>query len=58
MLPLLNEVTTAREKLFMYGKGKLTLMEWIVVLFLAVILILSIFVIRVPTFISLFYLGH
>lgn len=56
-LPLLNEVTTAREKLFMYGKDKLSRMEWIVVLFLAVIIIFSIFIIRTPEFSSLFLSG-
>lgn len=56
-LPLLNEVTTAREKLFMYGKDKLNKMEWIVVLFLAIILVFSIFVIRTPDLPSLFLSG-
>lgn len=56
-LPLLNEVTTAREKLFMYGKDKLNKMEWIVVLFLSVILVFSIFAIRMPNLISLFLSG-
>ena len=45
-LPLLNEITTAREKLFMYGKDRLNKMEWMVVLFLAGILIFSLFIIR------------
>ncbi len=57
LLPLLNEVTTAREKLFMYGKDKLSKMEWMVVLFLAVIIIFSIFIIRTPDLPSLFLSG-
>ncbi len=56
-LPLLNEVTTAREKLFMYGKDKLNKMEWIVVLFLSVILVFSIFAIRTSDLSSLFLSG-
>lgn len=56
-LPLLNEVTTAREKLFMYGKDKLSKMEWMVVLFLSVIIIFSIFTIRTPDLSSLFLSG-
>ena len=43
MLPLLNEVTTARERLFMYGKDKLSRAEWMVILALAGILLFSIF---------------
>lgn len=53
-LPLLNGITTAREKLFMYGKDRLSKMEWIVILFLAVIIIFSIFIIRTPDLSSLF----
>ncbi len=56
-LPLLNEITTAREKLFIYGKDKLSNMEWIVVLFLAIILVFSIFLIRTPDIPSLFLSG-
>jgi len=56
-LPLLNEITTAREKLFMYGKDKLNKMEWIVVLFLSVILVFSIFTIRTSDLSSLFLSG-
>lgn len=43
MLPLLNEVTTSREKLFMYGKDKLSKAEWTVISSLAGILLFSIF---------------
>jgi len=56
-LPLLNGITTAREKLFMYGKDRLSKMEWIVVLFLAIILTFSIFLIRTPDLSSLFLSG-
>ncbi len=56
-LPLLNEVTTAREKLFMYGKDRLNKMEWIVVLFLSAILVFSIFATRTPDLSSLFLSG-
>lgn len=56
-LPLLNEVTTAREKLFMYGKDRLSKMEWTVVLFLSVILVFSIFAVRTPDLSSLFLSG-
>jgi len=56
-LPLLNEITTAREKLFMYGKDRLSKMEWMVVLFLSVILIFSIFAIRTSDLSSLFLSG-
>jgi len=41
----------------MYGKDRLNKMEWIVVLFLAIILLFSIFVIRTPDFASLFLSG-
>lgn len=56
-LPLLNGITTAREKLFMYGKDKLSKMEWMVILFLAVIIAFSIFIIRTPGLPSLFLSG-
>ena len=56
-LPLLNEITTAREKLFMYGEDRLKKMEWVVILFLSVIIVFSIFVIRTPNFSSLFLSG-
>ena len=46
MLPLLNGVTTAREKLFVYGKDKLSKAEWIVVVFLAIVLLFSVFYIN------------
>ena len=57
LLPLLNEITTAREKLFMYGKDKLNKMEWMVLLFLTGILVFSLFIIRAPGFSSLFLSG-
>jgi len=57
LLPLLNEITTAREKLFMFGKDRLNKMEWGVLLFLTVILVFSLFVIRTPDFSSLFLSG-
>ncbi len=56
-LPLLNEVTTAREKLFMYGKDRLNKMEWMVILFLAAILIFSIFLVRTIDLSSLLLSG-
>ncbi len=57
MLPLLNEVTTAREKLFMYGKDKLSTMEWLVILSLAVTLVFCIFLVRAPMLSSLLLSG-
>jgi len=57
LLPPLNDVTTSREKLFMFGKDRLNKLEWAVVLFLSLILIFSIFMIRTPTFSSLFLSG-
>jgi len=56
-LPLLNEITTAREKLFMYGKDRLNKMEWMVIIFLAGILGFSLFVTRTPELSSLFLSG-
>ena len=56
-LPILNEVTTAREKLFMYGKDRLDKLEWVVLLSLATILMISIMVIRVPNLSSLLLSG-
>ena len=57
LLPLLNEITTSREKLFMFGKDRLNKLEWAVVLFLSSILIFSIFMIRTPALSSLFLSG-
>jgi len=57
LLPLLNEITTAREKLFMYGKDKLDKMEWMILLFLAGILIFSLFITRSPGISSVFLSG-
>lgn len=56
-LPLLNEITTARERLFMYGKDRLSKLEWMVVLFLSAILVFSIFFVRTPDLPSLFLTG-
>lgn len=57
MLPLLNEVTTAREKLFMYGKDRLSRLEWSVVYFLGVILLFSILRINTGELSSIFLVG-
>jgi len=57
ILPILNEITTSREKLFIYGKDKLSKMEWIVVLFLSAILIFSIFLISTSALPSLVLSG-
>ncbi len=57
ILPILNDITTSREKLFIYGKDKLSKMEWIVVLFLSAILIFSIFLIRTSDLPSLLLSG-
>ncbi len=56
-LPLLNEITTGREKLFMYGKDRLSKAEWTVIGFLAAILIFSIFYINTATLPSIFLTG-
>jgi len=56
-LPLLNEITTARERLFMYGKDRLNKLEWLVLLFLSGILIFSLFIVRTPELASLFLSG-
>ncbi len=53
LLPLLNQITTAREKLYMDGKDKLGKMEWLVILSLAATLIFCIFLVRVPVLPSL-----
>lgn len=57
MLPLLNEITTSREKLFMYGKDRLSKLEWSVVYFLAAILIFSIFFINTHEPFSILLVG-
>jgi len=56
-LPLLNEVTTAREKLFMYGKDKLSKAEWMVVCSLASIILFSMFYINTGILSSVFLTG-
>lgn len=57
MLPLLNEITTAREKLFIYGKDRLSKLEWSVIYFLAAILVFSIFFINTHELFSIFLVG-
>ena len=57
LLPILNDITTAREKLFMYGKDQLDAIEWIVLVSLASILIIAIVLTRIPLFSSLFLSG-
>ena len=57
LLPILNEVTTAREKLFMYGKDKLDTVEWVVLILLASILIVSLLLVRLPILSSLLLSG-
>ena len=57
LLPILNEITTSREKLFMYGKDRLDAIEWIVLISLALILIVAIILTRIPLFSSLFLSG-
>ena len=57
ILPLLNEVTTSREKLFIYGKDKLSKAEWTVIIFLAGILLFSIFYINTGHFSSVLLTG-
>ncbi|HJN63045.1 MAG: DUF4239 domain-containing protein [Candidatus Pacebacteria bacterium] len=57
MLPLLNEITTSREKLFMYGKDRLSKLEWSVIYFLAAILVFSIFFINTHELFSIFLVG-
>jgi len=57
LLPILNEVTTARERLFMYGKDRLDTIEWVVLISLASILVVSIMMIRVAAVSSLLLSG-
>ena len=57
MLPLLNEVTTARERLFMYGKDRLSKAEWIVILSLAGIVLFSLFYLNTGNFVSIILTG-
>ncbi|MBZ9572704.1 DUF4239 domain-containing protein [Patescibacteria group bacterium] len=57
MLPLLNGVTTSREKLFMYGKDKLSKAEWTVIISLASILLFSIFYLNTGHFSSILLTG-
>jgi len=57
LFPILNEVTTAREKLFMYGKDRLDTVEWVVLISLASILVVSIMIIRVAALSSLLLSG-
>ncbi|GAG89868.1 unnamed protein product, partial [marine sediment metagenome] len=54
---LLNGITTAREKLFMYGKDRLSKLEWAVVYFLGMILLFSIFYINTGDIASIFLVG-
>lgn len=56
-LPLLNEITTAREKLFMFGKDKLSKAEWTVVCALAGVLLFSIFYLNTGDFSSILLTG-
>lgn len=57
LIPMLNEITTARAKLFMYGKDRLSSSEWFVVYFLAIILLFSIFFINSHDLFSIFLVG-
>ena len=57
MLPILNEVTTAREKLFMYGKDRLSKLEWTVVYFLGSILLFSVLFINTGDPSAVFFVG-
>jgi len=56
-LPLLNEITTSREKLFIYGQDRLSKAEWTVIGFLAGILLFSIFYINTASLPSIFLTG-
>jgi len=57
LLPILNDITTSREKLFMYGKDRLDMIEWVIIILLAAILIVSVILIRIPLLSSLFLSG-
>lgn len=57
MLPVLNEVSTARAKLAMYGKDTLSRLEWAVVYFLGGILLFSILRINTGEPTSIFLVG-
>lgn len=57
LLPLLNGITTAREKLFMYGKDRLSKLEWSVIYFLGAILLFSIFYINTHAISSVLLVG-
>ena len=57
MPSLLNEVTTSREKLFMFGKDRLTKQEWAVIITLSAALLFCIFFIKTAGFSSIFLAG-
>ncbi len=57
MLSVYAGHSTAREGLVMYGKDKLTLGEWLVISFLGILLILSLFYIKDGTMVSVVFTG-
>lgn len=57
MLSLLNEITTSREKLFMYGADRLSRPEWSVIYFLATIFLFSIFFVNTQEIFSILLVG-
>ncbi|MCH7567845.1 MAG: DUF4239 domain-containing protein [Nanoarchaeota archaeon] len=57
MLAVVSGHSDAREKLVMYGKDKLTWGEWLVVLFLALLLVGSLFYVKVDSLVSVIFTG-
>lgn len=57
MLAAHYDHATAREKLVMYGKGRLTRGEWVVVFSLAIVLLASLFYVKDTSMISVLFTG-
>jgi len=57
MLAVVSGHSDAREKLVMFGRDKLSLGEWLVVLFLALLLLGSLFYVKVDSLVSVIFTG-
>jgi len=57
ILAVYSQHSDAREKLVSYGKDKLSLGEWLVVLFLGSLLLWSLFYIKGPSIVSIIFTG-
>lgn len=52
MLDVLNDITTARENLFMHSQNRLTILEWLIIAILAMILLISLIYCRIDSLIA------